>query len=62
MPTFRYVGRRAGVSERGTMEADSKTTVIKRLREQGYEGIRVKRGATDTDGLFRRFFGRDRGP
>lgn len=58
MPKFRYEARRDGVSERGTMDADSKKTVIKRLREQGYEGVRVKRGSTDTGGFFRRVFGR----
>ncbi len=58
MPKFRYAARRAGVDERGTMEGESKSAVIKRLREQGYENVRVRRATGDTGGFFRRFFDR----
>lgn len=58
MPKFRYVATRGGVNERGTMDAENKTAVVKRLREQGYDGIRVKRAGGDTGGFFRKLFQR----
>jgi len=58
MPQFRYIAHREGISEQGTVQAASKADAQKRLKAQGYAGIRLHRSAADTGGLFQRLFGR----
>lgn len=58
MPKFRYVASRDGASERGTLIAESKAEAVAKLKGQGYAGVRVKRAATETGSLFKRFFGK----
>lgn len=58
MPKYRYKAARDGLVNSGTIDANTKSEATKRLKAEGYTSIRIKRAASDTNNLFRRFLGR----
>lgn len=58
MTKYRYKAERDGMVSSGTVEATNKGDALKQLKAEGYSSIRLKRAASDTNSLFRRFFGR----
>lgn len=58
MRKYRYSARRQGVDAHGVIDAESKAEAARLLKAEGYEAIRIKKAASDTNKLFRRFFSR----
>jgi len=60
MSTYRYISIRAGVEERGVMDAPSRFHVTRQLKARGYSGIHVQRAGTGDAGFISRIFGTSR--
>lgn len=54
---FHYLASADKLETRGVITATSRQEAVKRLKDRGYQQIRVRRAEGDTGKFFQRFFG-----